>query len=580
MASQPWLKYQSVSSPDEDQTAMADSMQLPIAAGTAYADNGTVISAQAMQSIAKASGGSLAVQKGKPWLKYQKEATKNSDEPSNNNEVGKSAGEDLGPKAAYYGGILPGSIPAGNRVEAGIGALVAGGLQGANQLRGNDVPNPQTIGQYYDQIRQNQEATASAHPAANLAGLGTGAVATLPIFGGIGDALAAGKFTAPVVNLLRPTQVAQDASGLAKAGNLAANVVKGAATAAPVGAIYGAGSAKEGQELQGAEQGAAVGGAVSAALPAAGTALSTLNNALGKNIIPGAQELRAAANKAYQEASNSGGLLTPEFSDKFVDTISKLKPQTSLGQAVTGETPFTQMVDKLQVLRGKPISLDTAQEIDEALGDAIDNQVEHGVVNKQGKKLLDLQSSFRNSINDAQPGDIIGGTQGFDALEQGRKLWGASRRMDDVERIITRAQYSVNPDTAIKSGFKAILSNPSRLRGFSSDEVNAMEKAASGGVISEALKTLGSGLIRIAAPFSGAGLAGDAAIAAGSMASKNLSTKLALNKASNVAQAVANRVQPTVRQPLLTWQQALKLPPAKAQQILSQIAAQKSGGQK
>lgn len=237
-----------------------------------------------------------------------------------------SAGQDLGTKPAFYGGIVSGSIPFGNKVTAGLGAVTAGGIQGANQLMGNDVQDPQTIGQYYDQIRQNQAATESAHPAANLAGVGTGAVATLPIFGGIGDALAAGKFTAPVANYFGTPALAADSGLLSKTGALLTNMGKSAIAAAPVGAIYGAGSAPDGQELQGAQSGAKLAGIVGGAIPIAGAALSAIGNSIVPKIDPEIADLA-------QQAKNLG---VPLSINQVANT-----PFRNLVQKLSQDLPFS-----------------------------------------------------------------------------------------------------------------------------------------------------------------------------------------------------------------------------------------------
>lgn len=468
-------------------------------------------------------------------------------------------GQDLGAGYAALSGFNS-AVPFGNRITAGLGSAFAAPF------------SDQSMGNLYDQMRANQANTNQAHPGANLAGSLGGIAATLPLGietvgskalaaeGGIRGAInGIPTAMAQVGNFVRGGEVAPDATVLAKAGNLGLQSLKSAAVAAPVGAIYGYGDAPEGQRLQGAASNAGMAAALGAAMPVASAGFSALNNALGKTVVPNANALRSKASQLYQQATDNGGILTPDFSDKFVDDITKLKPQTELGKIVTGDTPFTQMVDKLQVLKGKPITLDTAQEIDEAIGNAIDSNMDAGRLTKDGKKLLDIQTAFRNNIDAAKPDDIIGGKEGFDALNQARQYWSAGRRMDDVERIINRAQYSENPATAIKSGFRTLLSNTSRMRGFSPDDVKAIQNAATSGLVSETLKTLGSGLVRVMAPFSGAGLAGDAAITGASLASKNLSSKLAMNKASQVMQSIANGVSPPVTTPLIDFNSLAQL---------------------
>lgn len=65
-----------------------------------------------------------------------------------------------------------------------------------------------------------------------------------------------------------------------RSGGLPARMAKGFAAGATSGAAYGAGSAKEGERLEGAKQGAIYGGVGGAALPAAGAALKGAGDAI------------------------------------------------------------------------------------------------------------------------------------------------------------------------------------------------------------------------------------------------------------------------------------------------------------
>lgn len=250
-------------------------------------------------------------------------------------------------------------------------------------------------------------------------------------------------------------------------------------------------------------------------------------------------DLRNMANRAYQTAEQKGGILNPSLTNKFIDEAEKVTPQTAAGKLVGGDSASTKVVDRLQALRDKPLSLPEAQELDEFLGDAIDANSELGKVNKQGKKLLDVQSSLRNLIENASPTDITGGREGFDALKQGRQLWSKSAKLGDIERIISRADVSDNPATAIRSGFRTLYNNPNRMKGFSQTERAAIKDAAETGVAGEALRTLASRLLPIASVVSGGGLTGSIASQAGSMAARNMGTRLQIKKASDLANLIA-----------------------------------------
>lgn len=228
---------------------------------------------------------------------------------------------------------------------------------------------------------------------------------------------------------------------------------------------------------------------------------SNLGDMLAKSDVPtSSQAVKQIANQYYQQAADTGGVLKPSFTDEFVNKISDLAPQTEQGKIFAGDTPLTQLVDRAQALRGQPLSLPAVQEIDEHLGNLADSEYGLKGLSKEGKQYLDVQSTLRNMINDAGPDDVVGGTQGFDALSNGRQAWSQAMKMQDIERIQARAAQSDNPATTIKSGVRTLLSNPSRTRGYSEEELDALNNAGDRGVVGGTLHVMGSRLV----PYLGA----------------------------------------------------------------------------
>ena len=156
-------------------------------------------------------------------------------------------------------------------------------------------------------------------------------------------------------------------------------------------------------------------------------------------------EAKQIAGQYYTAADDVGGTLTPQFTNKFIDSVGSVAPQTEAGAAVTGTNAVTGLVDRLQSLRDKPMTLQAAQEVDEGLSNLIDK--EYGVtgLSKDGKKLLDIQGTLRDQINNAGSGDTSGGTAGFDALNTARQAWSQAMKMGDLERIQERAATDGQP---------------------------------------------------------------------------------------------------------------------------------------
>jgi hypothetical protein len=214
---------------------------------------------------------------------------------------------------------------------------------------------------------------------------------------------------------------------------------------------------------------------------------------------------KQVASAYYDIADKSGGTLTPQVTNKFVDAVEAAGKQTKAGKITAGENPVSSLAGRLQELRDEPLTLRAAQEIDEALGDLIDK--EHSVtgLSKDGTKLVDVQSKFRDMIENAGEGDITGGTTGFDALGPARKAWSQARKMDDLERIQQRAELTDNPATSVRTQIRTLLSSKTKSRGYSPEELAALKEAADRGVVGSALHVFGSRLVPLVA--GGAGLA-------------------------------------------------------------------------
>lgn len=329
--------------------------------------------------------------------------------------------------------------------------------------------------------------------------------------------------------------------GLVKAGQALSTVapkVSQFLTAAPkqqlaaaVGAATGAGVSREtgGSEIEQLVVGLGAGlgaGALASSRKAAQTA----------------DQIRKQAGTMYKVAEEKGGILKPEFANKFVDEIQKLKPQSSVAKQFAGDSDFTKAIERLSGIKGQRITLDAANELDKLFTQEISKPAYTNAIGKlteEGKKIFEIQTIFRNMINSADETLIEGGKGGFESLKQARSLWSKSRKLADVEAIIERAALTDNPATSIKSGFRTLASNPKRLKGYSKQEVEAIKKAADTGIITDALRTVGSRLTSIISLGSGGGVGQSAAAMAASTASRNAASAMQVKRAQSVADLIA-----------------------------------------
>lgn len=402
-----------------------------------------------------------------------------------------------------------------DEIKSGASALAASGL---NKLSSNPVDT--TMGQFYNQAMQDESAARKKDWEQS------------PVISGASNLLG-GILTGQAIGSRIAQSAPKAASFLANSSSKAAQVAKGAGLGAVQGAVAGAGTAdtQNGETRSGQ---AAIGGLIGGAT---GGLLSSIT---GKSVIgeKTSKDVAKESGKKYAEAEAKGGILTPEFTNKFIEEAKSVTPQTEAGRLVSGDNPVTKIIERMQGLKDRPMTLNEAQEIDEFLGDAIDNFTDAGRLTKQGKKLLEVQTSFRNMINDADENMIAGGKEGFSALKDARALWSKSAKLRDIEKIITRAETSENTASAIKNGFRNLYNNQSRMRGYSKEEAELIRKAAESGVISDTLKALTNRMIPAAALVGGGGLTGAATAHAMSIAAKNASSKAQLGKAAKVANKI------------------------------------------
>lgn len=257
------------------------------------------------------------------------------------------------------------------------------------------------------------------------------------------------------------------------------------------------------------------------------------------------------ASAYYKQAEEAGGNLTPEFTNRFVDKVRSIAPQTAEGQAIAGDTEITRLADRIQSLRDQPISLKGAQEIDEGIGGLIDKEFGPKGLTKEGKHLLDLQANFRDMIQSAGPQDIAGGSVGFDALQPARKAWAQAMKMSDLERIQARAELTDNPATGVKSGIRVLLSNPTRVRGYTPEEITALKQAADRGALGGALHVFGSRLVPLAAGTAALGASGfipamavAGATHLGSSVLRNAASSLQTKRMNNALSVLGSSVPP------------------------------------
>lgn len=398
-----------------------------------------------------------------------------------------------------------------------------------------------SLGDAYDQalagLRQENQQAQNDSPLAYLGGNVAGTLAT-------GAGIARGATSAA-------PRLSGQVADLAATNPITAGATLGAAQGGLAG--FGNGEGDFASRSSNAVHDAILGGFVGGATGGIASGISGRLAARGNQRLS-ANDIKSQANAAYKKADEIGGVLKPEFTDDFLSKArSSILSDDELINTMKSNKPLADAFDDLNIFKGQPLTLQRAQALDEQLGNMIDAQTELGKVNKIGSKLLNVQREFRNSIENATEDQITGTKEGFQALKDGRKLWTKSIKLNDIERILQKADSADNKATVIKNGFSALQNKAGGLNGYTAEEKKAISIAAKTGLTTDILKVLGSRLGPIGAGILGTastgpvgGIAAGAASYATSAAARRAAEAIQLGKANRVADLIANGT-PTVR---------------------------------
>lgn len=392
--------------------------------------------------------------------------------------------KETGGAGAAFGEGLAGSIPFGNVITSGMGAGIAklGGAEGSLQ-------------ELYDQAQENTKNTAEAHPTASLMGNLTGIAGTLPIaaekaiFGqlptqGLRGAInAIPKGIAATGDWIRGSE----AQGLlAKTGKAAIRSAKGAAMAAPTGALYGAGAAEEGHRLEGAKQGAGMAAAIGAASPAigatlgyAGQGLSSIAKGVKARGVDALEEayqgIKAGSSKAYKYMRDSGATFKPEATTNIVSHLEKsLADDGLLNAGLHGKT--MSVLSDLKTSSGAgDFTLENLDQWRRLLGEVAGETVD-GKVTSDARKASLLIDAIDNAVEGITQKDLSkGGTDAIEALNLGRAEYRKAAKFQTISNIIKKSDGDAN---YLKRELKKLADNPKKTRGFTTEEISALKDAS------------------------------------------------------------------------------------------------------
>lgn len=314
--------------------------------------------------------------------------------------------------------------------------------------------------------------------------------------------------------------------------------------------------------LENAAVGGAIGGVAAPVMKVAGDAISDFvtpyvkpflkdtSTGIGRGavkldrpVIRPYEEIQQMAIQAYDDAAKAGGVIRPDAVNRIIGKAQAIGAKSKGAQRFQGgaRDAVDTVVEKMQNLQNRGMTLKDVQEIDDILQDSISKEFVAGAgLTNEGRKISKIRDMFHNAHAELQPRDFIGGSAGFKAWREGDRLFAASSNARQIEGIIENAASADHPAMALKTGFRTLLRNKKNMRGFTPDEVKFIKHAANTGEITDALRTLGSRLN----PLLHGGISGmdaGATMYGVSRASRELANKAQGMRADKVLEAITSR---------------------------------------
>lgn len=235
----------------------------------------------------------------------------------------------------------------------------------------------------------------------------------------------------------------------------------------------------------------------------AATVAATLAGAKGADLLSGTAksapsiasvgQLKNAATAAYKAADDAGVIIKPETMENFSNGIKgdlaefgyhpNLQPKiaTVLGELdrVNGQNVTAKQIQILRRMsNAAKLSADPSER---ALGG----------------QLVDKLDGLMEGLG---PNDIVQGDASSAAsnLQQGAQLWKQFRKAQTIDTASDKADLNAatsgsggNLANTTRQQIKAILVNPKKLAGYTTDEIEQMNKIARGGKLTNALRLIG-----------------------------------------------------------------------------------------
>lgn len=312
-----------------------------------------------------------------------------------------------------------------------------------------------------------------------------GNATALPIIGGLAAGGALAKAAPAASNTI---------FGVApSAASLPVKMAAGATSGGVLGAAHGFGAGEGGFEnrLESGKRGGVSGAVLGGAIPVAGQ----LASLPFRGAIPTSDHFRAAADAAYDVAERANVMINRRAYSRFLNGL-----RNRLATEGIDEGLHTEALGALRYLerrRGGNITLKGLDLARQNLGDVIAS-------NKPRERYFGgiMRDALDDFVENVRPLDLVASRhvdaqRGIAAYQTARDAWMRMRKLETVERLMHRADIGASKFTqsgrenSIRNEFRTQVKNERKMRGFTPQEREALERVARGTLTGNAMRNVG-----------------------------------------------------------------------------------------
>lgn len=275
---------------------------------------------------------------------------------------------------------------------------------------------------------------------------------------------------------------------LAQGSNVAGRVVAGSGIGAAQGAVYGAGSATEGERLEGARSGGVLGGVVGAGAPAAGRVATAVGEKIlrgrsAKEVLrlaPDTQGLRDTADALFRRAEQRGvevsGTSFGNFSKMLTGALTKEGIDPTLHPGATAA------LKRMVGASDEPVTFQNLQTL-RRVARAAERDFNNPDQQRLAGKMVDALDGFIDNLTPQSLTMASGrGTKAAaKELREARAVWSRLRKTEALEEAINVGEMAKSGvENGIRSEFLKILKSKKLRKGFNKDELALIRDVAVG----------------------------------------------------------------------------------------------------